>query len=606
MTDYYVKNAGDDAKDGLSDANAWKTISKVQSTLTGDQSDDIVYFNKGDTWREKYTVAGYGTSGHPFTHTSYGTGADPIIKGCDVEASWTNESSSANNGDTSAPGSAGSYASDYIYYHKVTVTGGDLTSFKIYYQALPGSGNTKFALYTDSSGPANLVTNSESEERAHTSLSTGTWETFNVSGTPTVSGGTYWMAFWCSVSSASNRAKVAGGSSNWTFESKAYNSWPSSASAGALQAFDDIDLYCVTSVSSNYYYATGYTSDPHVVIKDGTILKRVLSKGACDAVDEHWYDSVNDRVYIYFDPSGNTMEIGTRDYGIDVNGKDYITIDGLYFTGGTTGGIRIENNSTNCTIQNSEFKNNWVGISAGTGTTNTTISTNTMSYHHGAGMAMGASGATGFQVDNNTVSYIGYGAHDQASGDVASGIGGNFIGIVENNEIHHVGAGQVGNGYDHGIYITSTASNGAILRYNKIYNCNNGYGIITKGTSTEIYYNLVYENSLGIGCDGSTGYKVNNNVVYNNSHASLWGDGLRVQSGTTCAEAKNNIFLENNVGGSDYAFQICLIHATTSVLTASDNNIIYGSGSGNVCYKGGTKYDFSGWQGLGYDVSLYK
>ena len=94
MATYFVDaSRPDDTGDGLSEGTAWKTINKVQTTLTGDQSDTIVKFKRGEVWREQYTVAGSGTSGQPFTHTSYGSGADPIINGCDLMTTWADEGS---------------------------------------------------------------------------------------------------------------------------------------------------------------------------------------------------------------------------------------------------------------------------------------------------------------------------------------------------------------------------------------------------------------------------------------------------------------------------------------------------------------------------------
>ena len=90
MTDYYVKNAGDDAKSGLDDTNAWKTISKVNSSSFS--GDDNIYFNKGDEWREQLTAPSSGTSGHLITFGAYGSGATPIINGADVMSTWTSYS----------------------------------------------------------------------------------------------------------------------------------------------------------------------------------------------------------------------------------------------------------------------------------------------------------------------------------------------------------------------------------------------------------------------------------------------------------------------------------------------------------------------------------
>jgi hypothetical protein len=45
---YFVKNGGSDAADGLSDANAWANISKVNSTAFS--AGDTINFRRGSTW----------------------------------------------------------------------------------------------------------------------------------------------------------------------------------------------------------------------------------------------------------------------------------------------------------------------------------------------------------------------------------------------------------------------------------------------------------------------------------------------------------------------------------------------------------------------------
>jgi len=91
MATYYVDFTGGlDENDGLSEENAWKTINKVQTTLTGDQSDTIVKFKCDEIWRGNYVVAGYGTSGHPFVHDYYGAGDLPkIYASSDQLLGWT-------------------------------------------------------------------------------------------------------------------------------------------------------------------------------------------------------------------------------------------------------------------------------------------------------------------------------------------------------------------------------------------------------------------------------------------------------------------------------------------------------------------------------------
>lgn len=77
-TAYYVKNGGSDSADGLSDGNAWETISKIQSSSFS--AGDVIYFNKGDTWAEDLSFPSSGTLGNEITLTAYGSGADPIMQ----------------------------------------------------------------------------------------------------------------------------------------------------------------------------------------------------------------------------------------------------------------------------------------------------------------------------------------------------------------------------------------------------------------------------------------------------------------------------------------------------------------------------------------------
>ncbi len=104
MASYFVDaTAGDDAKDGLTEANAWKTMSKVNAASFS--AGDTISLQRGEVWRESLTVPSAGTSGNPITFDAYGTGADPIIDGSDVVTGWTLDSGSIytatfNNGIT--------------------------------------------------------------------------------------------------------------------------------------------------------------------------------------------------------------------------------------------------------------------------------------------------------------------------------------------------------------------------------------------------------------------------------------------------------------------------------------------------------------------------
>lgn len=86
-TNYYVKNAGNDANTGLSDDQAWKTINKINTSTFS--AGDTIFFNKGDTWREELTTPSSGTSGAYIVFSTYGTGDIPQILGSEFENTWT-------------------------------------------------------------------------------------------------------------------------------------------------------------------------------------------------------------------------------------------------------------------------------------------------------------------------------------------------------------------------------------------------------------------------------------------------------------------------------------------------------------------------------------
>jgi len=93
-TDYYVKSTGADGNTGLSDGQAWQTITKVNSFWAASSfaPGDNIYFNRGDTWAGvTLVVSESGSAGSPITISAYGAGADPIITGFTTLASWTDE-----------------------------------------------------------------------------------------------------------------------------------------------------------------------------------------------------------------------------------------------------------------------------------------------------------------------------------------------------------------------------------------------------------------------------------------------------------------------------------------------------------------------------------
>jgi len=83
---FYIDPAGSDDASGLATDAAWATIAKVNAQTL--YPDDQILFKRGETWRETLTVPSSGTSGHPIVFGTYGSGADPIIRGSTVVTNW--------------------------------------------------------------------------------------------------------------------------------------------------------------------------------------------------------------------------------------------------------------------------------------------------------------------------------------------------------------------------------------------------------------------------------------------------------------------------------------------------------------------------------------
>lgn len=90
-TNYYIKTGGNDGLAGTSIANAWATISKVNTVWDAGTfaPGDSILFNRGDTFYGTIIADESGTAGSPIVVGAYGTGAAPIITGFTTIPSWT-------------------------------------------------------------------------------------------------------------------------------------------------------------------------------------------------------------------------------------------------------------------------------------------------------------------------------------------------------------------------------------------------------------------------------------------------------------------------------------------------------------------------------------
>ena len=89
MATYYIKNSGNDANTGLSDAQAW-TFAKLETFVPA--NGDVILFNRGETFFGTLILLKSGISGSGITYGAYGTGSDPIISSLKTLTGWTNHS----------------------------------------------------------------------------------------------------------------------------------------------------------------------------------------------------------------------------------------------------------------------------------------------------------------------------------------------------------------------------------------------------------------------------------------------------------------------------------------------------------------------------------
>ena len=120
-TDYYVNaTTGNDSLAGTSPAAAWKTISEINGR--GFSPGDNIYFERGQTWREKLMVSSSGSSGSPITFGAYGSGNAPKLLGSNTKN---------NTGDWTDEGANIWYASSTIRIEKIVFDGESSQSTRV-------------------------------------------------------------------------------------------------------------------------------------------------------------------------------------------------------------------------------------------------------------------------------------------------------------------------------------------------------------------------------------------------------------------------------------------------------------------------------------------
>lgn len=86
--DYYVDNrTGNDAASGNSPAKAWRTIAKINRCNFS--PGDTIHLKRGEVWEEELIISARGRKTNPIRYTTYGNGANPVLKRSNTFSNWT-------------------------------------------------------------------------------------------------------------------------------------------------------------------------------------------------------------------------------------------------------------------------------------------------------------------------------------------------------------------------------------------------------------------------------------------------------------------------------------------------------------------------------------
>ena len=89
-TNYYVSSSGgNDSNNGKSINAAWKTISKVNSSMSSFVSKDSILFKCGDTFTDQLNITKSGTQSSPIVFASYSSGSKPLLNTAVTLTGWT-------------------------------------------------------------------------------------------------------------------------------------------------------------------------------------------------------------------------------------------------------------------------------------------------------------------------------------------------------------------------------------------------------------------------------------------------------------------------------------------------------------------------------------
>ena len=271
---------------------------------------------------------------------------------------------------------------------------------------------------------------------------------------------------------------------------------------------------------------------------------------------ETWHDSLmvsssgtSDRSIAYGAyGAGNApvIDASDADCAVSLNSQDNVTFDHLTITGSSDVGLLLNGGAENVKVTSTTVSGNYgSGIAIG-GTSDNLLIDNVMVDGNGAyGIVHYNADNTNQRIINSEITGNGW-----RSDGMYSGWNGLIkSGEIAGNTIHDNGVGGGGGGgRSHGLYHDDGQVGSTLkIHHNTVYGQENGGGIIAK-SSTDLYNNMMYKNSVGL----SLGQNADNSITYNIHGNEIFGNlnGGVVEhskgSGSISLNMTGNTFYDNN------------------------------------------------------------
>jgi len=103
-TTYYISSSGNDANNGNTELTPWKSLTKVNSSMSTFQPGDRILFRRGDTFYGTLVINKSGIAGATITFAAYGTGAKPVLTGFTTVTGWTSEGNNIYSASVTSEG----------------------------------------------------------------------------------------------------------------------------------------------------------------------------------------------------------------------------------------------------------------------------------------------------------------------------------------------------------------------------------------------------------------------------------------------------------------------------------------------------------------------